>query len=203
MLPQVNYTNRTLEGSGIDFFSGFQKLYEAITGGDWQSFVNTLGHWWDIYSIFAILLSLLFFAGYIYASIRYGELYEKEQEALHEAEHRWAERYGDEKHSKNTRWGEIETYIISDDPKAWKIALIEADILLEQALTNAGYVGATIGDKLKTAQKSSFTTLQDAWEAHKVRNQIAHEGGDFILTKRIAQETVKRYERVFREFGAI
>jgi hypothetical protein len=75
--------------------------------------------------------------------------------------------------------------------------------MLDETLTNAGYVGQTLGEKLKSANPQSFTTIQDAWEAHKVRNEIAHVGSDFVLTKKNAQETLVRFERVFREFGVI
>ena len=44
-------------------------------------------------------------------------------------------------------------------------------------------------------------TLNDAWEAHKVRNRIAHDGADFVLTKRMVDETINRYLRVFEELG--
>lgn len=205
MLPQVNYVDRTLEGPVPDITVFFRYFYEHVMGGDWQSFVATLWHWWDIYSVIAIILSLLFIAGYIYASIRHGELHEEQHEMLHEAEHQWALRNGGAAHhdGARTQWQEIEHHLISNDPKAWRLAIIEADIMLEETLTNAGYVGPTVGDKLKSANASSFTTLEDAWEAHKVRNQIAHEGNDFVLTKRLAQDTMKRYERVFREFGIL
>jgi hypothetical protein len=202
MYPRVDYEQGVGVGPGIDFVSVFETVYEKSFGADWQSFLDMLGHWWDIYSIFAIILSIIFFVGFIYAKIRYGELHHEEQEHLREAEHRWAERFGGVT-TKNTRWGEIEHHIMENNPQSWKIAVIEADILLEETLTNAGYVGGTIGDKLKTANPSSFTTLQDAWEAHKVRNQIAHEGSDFVLTRKIAQETIIRFERVFREFDVI
>ena len=75
--------------------------------------------------------------------------------------------------------------------------------MLEETLNNAGYVGQTLGEKLKGANPQSFRTVQDAWDAHKVRNDIAHVGSDFILTKRVAQETITKFERVFREFGVI
>lgn len=202
MLPQVNYQERTLEGPGIDIASLIRKLFEALTGGDYNSIGSTLSHWWNIYSVIAIILALIFFVGFIYAKIRYGELSAIEQQALRDEERRWAERYGGAT-TKNSRWVTIEQHVGGNNPQDWKIAIIEADILLEETLTNAGYVGTTIGEKLKSANTTAFTTLQDAWEAHKVRNQIAHEGSDFILTKRIAQETIVRYERVFREFGVI
>ncbi len=75
--------------------------------------------------------------------------------------------------------------------------------MLDETLKNAGYVGQNLGEKLKGANAESFTTLQDAWEAHKVRNEIAHVGSDFILTQKSAQETITRYARVFKEFGVI
>ena len=202
MLPRVNYENGTFEGPVVNLTPAFGRLYESLTGSNWADVMATLSHWWDVYSIIAIIISLLFFVGFVYAKIRYGELSDIEQAELREAERRWAEQHGLSE-TKNSRWTEIQQHIIENSPQAWKIAIIEADILLEETLTNAGYVGVTIGEKLKSANTTSFTTLQDAWEAHKVRNQIAHQGGDFILTKKIAQETLTRFERVFREFGVI
>jgi len=56
---------------------------------------------------------------------------------------------------------------------------------------------------LKSVSASQMTTLNDAWEAHKIRNRIAHDGADFVLTKRVAQETITQYRRVFDEFGLV
>lgn len=202
MYPTVNFQNRTLEGPVYDFTGLLQSLYESMTGLEWDSFVRAAQHIWDVYSVIAILLSLLFFMGFIYARIRYSQLYDIEQAALRADEAAWAQRHGAATH-KNSRWNDVQMHIAENSPTSWRLAIIEADILLEETLSNAGYVGATIGDKLKGANHAAFTSIQDAWEAHKVRNMIAHEGGDFILTKRMAQETIMRYERVFREFGVV
>lgn len=187
---------------GVDLLGLIRYLYENLIGGNWDSFLDTLAMWWNIYSVIAIILSLLFFIGFVYAKIRYSQLSDIEQEALRDAESRWAARHA-HKGSKNVRWEGIQTRIAENNPEAWRLAIIEADILLDETLTNAGYVGKSIGEKLKTANPLSFTTVQDAWEAHKVRNEIAHAGSDFVLTKRIAQETLVRFERVFSEFGVI
>jgi len=187
---------------GIDIVGIIRWFYEKLSGTDSGSFLDTVSHWWNIYSVIAILFSLLFFVGFIYAKIRYTQLSDIEQAALRAEEKRWAERYSTVT-TKNDRWSQIQEHLIQDDPNAWRIAIIEADIFLEEVLSNAGYVGNTIGEKLKTANSVSFTTIQDAWEAHKVRNEIAHTGGDFVLTKKIAHETLLRYERVFREFGVV
>ena len=182
-----------------DFVSS---LYEGITGGDMSALFVKLEHWWDVYSVIAILLSLLFFAGFVYAKIRLGQLSEEEHTLLHETEHAWAHKY-EHHESKNTRWEVIEARASERSPESWRVAIIEADIFLDETLTNAGYVGQTLGEKLKSANPASFTTIQDAWEAHKVRNEIAHVGSDFVLTERATKETLLRFERVFREFGVI
>ena len=63
--------------------------------------------------------------------------------------------------------------------------------------------GDTIGDKLKAVEKSDFLTIDNAWEAHKARNQIAHDGADFQLNQREAMRIISLYESVFREFQMI
>ena len=187
---------------GLDIEGIINWIYGYIQGNDWESLRAFLIQAWNVYSVLAILMSLLFFIGFIYAKIRAGQLSEIEQEALLEAERKWAERYGGVT-TTNDRWSQIQGHLAEENPNSWRIAIIEADIFLEEVLNNAGYSGTTIGEKLKGANPTSFTTVQDAWEAHKIRNEIAHAGGDFILTKRIAQETIVRFERVFREFGAL
>lgn len=177
-------------------------VYEIVMGSDWSTLLDTIAHWWDVYSIIAIFVSLLFFIGFVYAKIRLGQLAEEELEALHSAEHKWAHQHAHHE-SKNTRWEVIQAHASERNPESWRVAIIEADILLDETLRNAGYVGQTLGEMLKSANPSSFTTIQDAWEAHKVRNEIAHVGSDFVLTERVTKETLVRFERVFREFGVI
>lgn len=187
---------------GIDIGSLIRGAYEKLIGGDWEAFVNRLSEWWDIYSIIAIILSLLFFLGFVYAKIRYAQLSEIEADMIHAEEAEWARMHGGGV-TKSSKWEDIQFHIGSENPNDWRLAIIEADILLEETLNNAGYVGTTIGEKLKSATTGSFQTLQDAWEAHKVRNEIAHAGSDFVLTKKLANETIVRFERVFREFDVI
>ena len=195
---EIVYTPYSLDFTGVA-----NSLYESITGTDWDTFVSSAAFWWNVYSVIAIILSLVFLVGFIYAKIRYNELSEIEQKQLREAEARWALLHEGGNRSKNTRWESIQQHISENSPESWRIAIIEADILLDETLKESGYSGQSIGEMLKTANTHSFKTVQDAWDAHKVRNQIAHAGSDFILTKKIAQETIMQFERVFREFGVI
>ena len=77
---------------------------------------------------------------------------------------------------------------------------MEADNVLLEVLTEKGYSGDGVGEKLKGA---SFKTIDLAWDAHKVRNRIAHEGSNFELTEREAKRTFMLYESVLRDLKAI
>ena len=179
----------------------FKVLYESFSGNDlsFDSITALLLQLWTFYSIFAFALSALFIFGIIYAYIRIAEFDEIENEQLHAQEHMWSELNNG--HIENNRWLSVQTHLESENPNDWKLAIIEADVLLERMLDKAGFAGNTIGEKLKSASARSFATLEDAWQAHRVRNQIAHGGADFVLTHKVAKETLIMYERVFKEFG--
>jgi len=102
----------------------------------------------------------------------------------------------------NPRWKQVLAHIGSDNPSDWRLAILEADIVLEETLDRAGYVGETLGDKLKNAENRPFNSLNAAWEAHKIRNAIAHQGQGFELNQREAARVVGLFEGVFREFGS-
>jgi hypothetical protein len=59
---------------------------------------------------------------------------------------------------------------------------------LDDLLNKLGYRGESIGEKLKRVAKGDMKSLNDAWEAHKVRNQIAHEGSSVNLSHHEAKK---------------
>ena len=97
------------------------------------------------------------------------------------------------------RFENVIRHIESPNQNDWKQAILEADMILDDILTGMGYKGESIGEKLKRVVSGDFKTIQDAWEAHKVRNQIAHEPG-FNLTHHDALQAVNLYKKVFEEF---
>ncbi len=111
----------------------------------------------------------------------------------------------DEPHEKEggSKWRMVLKHMSSKNPSDWKIALIEADTILDALVERAGFPGATLGERLKNADRGVFKTLNFAWEAHKVRNRIAHEGSNFVLSERDAKKAISEYEEVFREFDYI
>jgi uncharacterized membrane protein len=106
---------------------------------------------------------------------------------------------GDEEF-KNTRWEHIQELMKSKSQGDWRSAIIEADIILDEMLRRMSYDGLTIGDMLKQVDPADFATLQQAWDAHKFRNEIAHTGSEFVISKEEAERVIALYQAVFNEF---
>ncbi len=101
---------------------------------------------------------------------------------------------------ENKKWIEIERHMASMNSSEWRMAILEADILLYEMLEQMGYEGDTIADKLKVIEASDFNNLDSAWRAHKVRNTIAHEGASYEMSHEQARNTIDLYRKVFEEF---
>jgi hypothetical protein len=101
------------------------------------------------------------------------------------------------------KWEKIVKLSESQNSSDWRLAVIEADIILDGLLQKLQLPGDTMGDKLKAVEKSDFTTIESAWEAHKFRNNIAHEGSDFLINEREIHRVISLYEAVFKEFELV
>jgi len=101
------------------------------------------------------------------------------------------------------KWGKIIKLSNSENSSDWRLAVIEADIILDELLSKLQLPGETMGEKLQVVEKSDFTTIESAWEAHKARNMIAHEGSDFLINQREIRRIISLYEAVFKEFYLI
>ncbi len=98
------------------------------------------------------------------------------------------------------KWDSATKHVESQNENDWRQAIIEADIILGDLLTQLGYKGEGIGEQLKRANKGDFKTLDDAWSAHKVRNELAHAGSDYLFSQSDARRTIQQYRKVFEEF---
>ncbi len=173
-------------------------------GFSFQSFLNSSGiagifsALTSTYVFFASILATLFIMGIVYSLLRLAVLEKTWKDMLNPPSSGEAA-----EKPKNSRWQRVVAHISSDNSSDWRLAILECDIILDELLDHLGYIGGTIGDKLKNANPGDFRNLNLAWEAHKIRNAIAHEGQDFTLTQREARRIVGLYETVFREFDFI
>jgi hypothetical protein len=165
-------------------------------------------------SSFKLLLSILslFFTIIIaYCAIRMFEIRAREREHLRqeieEYAHHQAEKQKQSQNNdggmKNERWEKVLLYIFSQNLSDWKLAIIEADTMLETLMDQMSFKGENLGEKLKGADRDKFPGLTSAWEAHAVRNRIAHEGLSFEISHQEAKRVIALYEQIFKEFGYI
>lgn len=143
-----------------------------------------------------ILFCILVFLYIIYLNMKIRPILENERNLLYPVDTKSEE-------VVNPKWQSILNHIESLNENDWRIAIIEADILLAELLDKLSLPGDTIGEKLKAVEKSDFRTLDDAWEAHKIRNKISHDGQTFMMNQRDAKIVIGLYENVFKEFDII
>ena len=150
--------------------------------------------------IFSVLFSLALMLFAAYVVVKLTEIRKNQHALLYPAS---AESAGENIGIVNPKWEKILAQIESLNENDWKLAVIEADTMLADILDKLHLPGETMGDKMKAVEKSDFTTIDMAWEAHKIRNQIAHEGSDFVLVQREARRVIALYQAVFEEFQII
>lgn len=149
------------------------------------------------------------YAGIIF-TVLFAALFVYSRRRMHAVEHEgWHRRHEEEQNLQrhhtmevpiNPQWEHIMMLAGGPHEGDWRRAIMEADIMMSNMLTARGYQGATVADQLRQANPIQFTTLDLAWKAHKVRNEIAHQGESLTLTERTARATVDLYRRVFEEF---
>ena len=176
----------------------FSDIFGRIGFFGWGGILSFLGVLWSIYTVLAYIFSIIFLVLYVYASVKKNLYVGLQTQALRDAEMLYDQQYRGE--ARNSRLQDVLTHSDSENPNDWKLAIIEADIILDDLLKKRRYAGNSLGERLKSISPRQLNTLNDAWEAHKIRNRIAHDGADFVLTKRVAHETITQYKRVFNEF---
>lgn len=148
------------------------------------------------------VLTIILLVLIVYVQIR---LHQVEHEGFHmlEAQARHGHEPEVETHHGNARWDTIVALANGASESDWRRAILEADIMLGDVLTTMGYPGASVGEQLRHANPIQMTTLDLAWKAHKVRNEVAHKGETMGLSERDVRATIDYYKRVFEELGAI
>ena len=176
---------------------------QFFTAGNFFSETSSILHTiWSTYTIFAYLFSFFLVYIFMYATIRTSHLQAELKNGI-EAQRNAFLQTQQIHNPVQKNWQDLFSLVDSTNPNDWKTAIMEADIILDKTLQSLGVGGTTLGERLKSMSPQSFRSLQEAWDAHKVRNEIAHSGADFVLTQRTAKETMFRYQQVLTELGAI
>ncbi len=145
----------------------------------------------------SMFISLLLFAGLIFVIYRISVL----NKALVETEEFFtAPPVRIPKFSE--KWESIRARAESDNPSDYKVAILEADAILDDVLERAGFYGETLGEKLKNTEKGQLANMEALWAAHRYRNAIAHDM-DVNVSPADARQIIEIYERTLEDLEAI
>lgn len=100
-----------------------------------------------------------------------------------------------------SKWLAIEQSLVRDQPASAHLAILNADKLVDQALKERGVRGETMGERMKAA-KTTWSNRNSIWEAHKLRNQIAHET-DASVSYDQARRALAGFKQALKDLGAI
>lgn len=99
------------------------------------------------------------------------------------------------------KWLAIEQSLKDDQEATYHLALLNADKLLDKALQERGFRGNTMGERMRSAQKT-WSNANHVWVAHKLRNQIAHES-DVKVSLDMTRRALAAFKQGLKDVGAI
>jgi hypothetical protein len=100
------------------------------------------------------------------------------------------------------KWQAILKRLETPNSADWKLAIIEAENLIEEVLARMGFGGESFGDKLKKVTKEQVPSLDDLVASHQIRNDIVHDP-DFRISLEDAKKTIDGYKKALEELEAI
>ena len=181
-------------------FSTYFDRFKVFLMSDSSGFIGGLKAVIGVINGFAIILCIMLLLGIFIAAIGLKDIRHREKKRLdahvEEAENTAAK--GDP--MLTMRWRKILELTDSTNQNDWRQAIIDADSILDEIVEKMGFPGETLGDRLRNADKGDFKTIEQAGEAHGVRNRIAHDGSAFLLNQQETRRVVGLYKQVFTEF---
>jgi len=108
--------------------------------------------------------------------------------------------YGSRKSEKD--WQKIKNRLETDMESEYKLAVIEADSIFNEILKRMGFGGESLGERLEKLTVASLPNINEAREAHKIRNNIIHDP-TYKLTLDEAKKIIIIYEKSLTDLQAL
>ncbi len=100
------------------------------------------------------------------------------------------------------RWKGVRAALAQGTREGMRSAILEADSIVDNILKDAGVGGQTMADRLEKLSAKKFTSQKGLWQAHRVRNEVAH-APDFELSLAMAQRAIGQYEAFLKELNLL
>jgi hypothetical protein len=108
--------------------------------------------------------------------------------------------YGMTREKVKDMWKQIE-HTSDQGVMGAKLAVIEADKLLDGVLKSMVMPGETLGERLRSAEYK-YPNIKNVWPAHKLRNQLVHDS-TFELSVRQAKSALKDFEAALKTLNVL
>jgi|GEM_PF-933365 len=95
-------------------------------------------------------------------------------------------------------WKKIVEDSESAPPHSYTTAIVNADILVDELLRDAGFEGKDMGERLGKLNGLRIRSLDNVWSAHRLRNKIVHTS-NFSASRGAKDETLGVYEEFLKE----
>lgn len=99
-------------------------------------------------------------------------------------------------------WKQIQKRLKSKEEKQLKLAVIEADIILNEILKMAGYPGKNLEERLEQISSEQLSNIEEIRQAHKLKTRLVSEP-DFSITPNEAGIIIEIYKKAFQELQLI
>jgi hypothetical protein len=102
----------------------------------------------------------------------------------------------------NKAWNKILQRLETGNESEYKLAIVEADDLLNSTLERMGYAGEDLESRLANLTAIILPGIQDVKEAHRIRNNIVHDP-DYRLSLHDARNTIEIYEKALKDLQVL
>ena len=95
-------------------------------------------------------------------------------------------------------WSKIMARLNTGLESEYKLAIIEANSLMDDSLQKMGYKGDSLGEKLKNVPSLVLPNIKEVVEAHRIYGNIVHDP-DYRLSLEETKENLAVFEKTFQE----
>ena len=106
------------------------------------------------------------------------------------------------RHRSLRGWMQIQKRMQANESNQWKLAILEADHILNEILKMSGYLGSRLEDKLEIITTAQLANVEDVKRAHGIRDKISKDPA-FEVTKEEADVVINIYKESFKELNLI
>lgn len=177
----------------MDPISSIENFFNAL-GSDWVNFYNS-----GFFAVIKFLLgiyALVLLLDIIFLLIKRGVMGN-----LREL------RYGmnmppelaSKKNITRDRWDKIKKRLDGENPAEYKVAIIEADEMIDNLVKQLGYPGENLGERLANIPAGQIENVESMRESHEFKNKVVLDE-NFDVSKEVAQNILDTYEAFLRSF---